>query len=299
MRTMTTAAPIDDLDGTEPSPTEARILAELDRRPVGATLPARALHTGPVFAAAPRLDLAAAIAAVVPPGVDLSAGPVHRCECSAPVPTRGDVCPPCAERHSAEFRRMALAKAWATIPAGWDHADLANPKLPVRKALGDAVANWTRSTGNMLLCGDTGTGKSTAAIALSRRILRTAERTALPADDMAFAVGLRFMTARALVAAERQHKLGAGTDSPLYRAAARATLLVLDEVGFEPKDERHMPIQRLVEDRYDDQAKRTVVTTGLTLTQLADRYGAANVRRMGNDHERGLVVEVFRNGGDR
>lgn len=285
---MVTAAPIDPA----PSVTEERILDELDRRPVGSTLLARPVPSAP----RPMGDLAS----LLPPGVELTAAPVFRCQgCPEVVPARGDACPACSERFSAEFRRMALAKAWATIPPGWEHADLSNQRLPVRRALGDAIRGWTRSTGNMLLCGDTGTGKSTAAVALARRILRTAESRALPPDDMAFAVGLRFMTARALIADMRAHPLGAGNDSPLYRAAARATLLVLDEVGFEPKDERNLPVQRLIEDRYDDQRKRTVVTTGLTLTQLADRYGAANVRRMGNDQERGLVVEAFRSGGER
>jgi DNA replication protein DnaC len=226
-------------------------------------------------------------------GVEL--GPiVHRCECGLEVPARGDVCPTCSEAHSLALRRMVLSKAWASLPA-WDHADLAlGSRCPAHRDLLALVARWTRADGNVLLLGKTGAGKSTSAVAGAKRILRRAEAQVLPVDEMAFAVRLRFVRGRDLVADARNHPLGSRGDPPLFRAAERASLLILDEVGFEPPDVQAGTIARLLERRYDDKSKRTWATSGLTKEQFAERYGAALGRKMGIDEpEQGVVVEVF------
>lgn len=218
---------------------------------------------------------------------------VHRCECGVEVAARGDLCAPCSERNSAAFRRVALAKAWGSLPSTWDHADLAlGSRCPAHASLLKVAATWKRDDGNVVFLGKTGAGKSTAAVAGAKRILRRAEATALAVDDMAFAVHLRFMRARDLVADVKNHPYGSRTESPLFRMAAKASLLILDEIGFEPVDPTNGPIPRLLEARYDDATKRTWTTSGLTKVEFADRYGEANARKAGA-LDRGVLVEVF------
>lgn len=188
---------------------------------------------------------------------------------------------------------MVLAKAWRSLPA-WPWAEI-GPKCPAHRDLLEAVATWGRDVGHMLLLGRTGVGKSTAAIAGAKRILRRAEGQALSADEMTFAVGLRFVEARNLIADVRAHGgFGGKTEPPLFALAARATLLILDEVGFEPADAHNDPIPRLLERRYNAPSRRTWITSGLTSKEFAQRYGAAIGRKMGiEEPERGRVVEVF------
>ncbi len=299
---MSTAENLDDLDTAAASPTLAAIEAGMAAVPVG-TFAARAQAAPPAPAGEGQpLSMLLADTARLR-GFDAPAGVVvHRCECSAVVAVRGDICAACVEKNSTQWRVASLAKAWRSIPAGWNHADLGSRAMPVAPELARVVRGWSRNQdpknperawGNLLLCGRTGVGKSTVAIALAKRILRTAEARPLPVEDMAFAVGVRFVAARDLVADARSHPLGARNESPLFRLAMKASLLVLDEVGFEPVDAMNQHVQRLIDARYNafDEGKRTVTTTGLTREQVADRYGAAALRKMGA--ERGVVVEAF------
>ena len=59
-------------------------------------------------------------------------------------------------------------------------------------------------------------------------------------------------------------------------------MLYLDDLGTE--DVRDVAVlQHLLERRYAAQ-RPTVITTGLTRPQLTDRYGAATVRRLTDQH---------------
>lgn len=62
-------------------------------------------------------------------------------------------------------------------------------------------------------------------------------------------------------------------------------LLVIDELGFEPLDEGLFDV---LDERYQ-RALPVIVTSGLRVTELRDRYGAAALRRL--VEPRGVVVE--------
>jgi hypothetical protein len=225
-------------------------------------------------------------------GVELPAGIVHRCKCGTEVHIRSELCAGCAAEARLAVRQMVLAKAWRSLP-DWPHAEI-GPTCPAHRDLLAAVATWGRAKGHVLLLGRTGAGKSTSAVAGAKRILRRAEANDLPADEMAFAVGLRFVAAPDLVADVKNHPLGSKAEAPLFQKAERASLLILDEVGFEPVDPNHRTVARLLERRYNTASKRTWVTSGLTADQFADRYGVALGRKMGIDEPTlGVVVQVF------
>lgn len=78
--------------------------------------------------------------------------------------------------------------------------------------------------------------------------------------------------------------LGAGEPEELTRAV-EVPLLVIDELGFEPLDEGLFDV---LDERYQ-RALPVIVTSGLRVTELRDRYGAAALRRL--VEPRGVVVE--------
>lgn len=120
-----------------------------------------------------------------------------------------------------------------------------------------------------VLLGPTGVGKTGAAHWIA---------------EMATLTRFRHMSirnARELGSAERRHPLGDGYPAVL-RDARESELLALDDLGTE-EDRDTGVMQELFEARYARNAA-TFITTGLTKKGLMDRYGAATVRRMLEQH---------------
>ncbi len=222
-------------------------------------------------------------------GAPSTAPPVHRCEggCLSIVAARGDCCAACEARQHVEHRSRLLADAEATLPR-WPWATFAEKRLrdTAERDIWNGAYAWKRAEGSMVLLGRTGAGKTACVVALARRIIETARGRRLPLVDMQFAIGLRFISAKDLAQARREHKLGAG-ESPLEAMANRATLLILDELGYEPQIDS--TISDVVDARYRA-GLPIIVTSGLTEVELAGRYGDAVKRRL---CERGRVVSGF------
>jgi hypothetical protein len=126
-----------------------------------------------------------------------------------------------------------------------------------------------------LLMGPTGCGKTSAALWL---------RSGFPGE---------WLGARELGACERRHPLGDGAP-PAFELACAARVLYLDDLGAE--DQRDVPVLQHVLDQRYSRTLATVTTTGLTAAQLTERYGAATVRRMVDQHvthEGGLEWSVL------
>lgn len=147
---------------------------------------------------------------------------------------------------------------------------------------------WSpRTHGNAVLLGETGQGKSTAAAVVFRRLLQHGWRDG--GEAWAFARGMRWCRAEQLEREMRAHPMGKG-ECPAFRDAVNASLLVLDELGWErdPKG-----IASVLAERYDS-PRLTIVTSGQTLRQLSEAYGAAVVRRMLTHGSRQpTIVEAF------
>lgn len=147
---------------------------------------------------------------------------------------------------------------------------------------------WSpRTHGNVLLLGETGQGKTTAAGIVFRRLLQEGCRDG--GEAWSFAQGMRWFRAEQLERELRAHPLGKG-ECPAYREAIRATLLVLDEIGWErdPKS-----VASILSERYDS-PHLTIVTSGQSLKELSETYSQAVVRRMlTHGKRRPQVVEAF------
>lgn len=215
---------------------------------------------------------------------------VHRCQCGVEVRDRGELCPECSEAESGKMRAMLLAAARGTLPA-WTHARMGTGHdlgRYVDRRLLEGVRDWSAFGGlGLVLLGDTGTGKTTLAVAMMAFRLDQAKT----ADQVRVASGIRFVSVPELQLERDQQKLGTEGDGPLMRQAKASTLLVLDEVGFE-----HDPragIAPVVFDVAQWRYRRTlptIVTSGLTELGLVSRYGDATKRRL---TERAKVVTAF------
>ncbi len=166
---------------------------------------------------------------------------------------------------------------------------LVEPKAPELRTwiqhpvLLDVALRWTWGSGNVVMLGSTGQGKTSAAGLLFRRLLRDGWRDGGAA--WANAQGMRWCRAEQLEREMRAHPLGKG-ECQLYRDAIGAKLLVLDELGWE---QDHKAIASVLAARYD-RPNPTIITSGRTMAELRETYGDAVVRRM---VQGGRVVKAF------
>lgn len=197
------------------------------------------------------------------------------CVCGVPVRQYRDTCPQCRQVQRAADRRLLLGAAMRSLPAipwavwGGDWTKTSERSIVA------TLGHWTREKGNLLLCAPSGAGKTTGAIARSKNILSATEKRGTP-DDFRFACGIRFATAADLATARRQHALGQGEPWEIEEAI-EATLLILDELGFEPQVDTAIP--ELADIRYRKN-RLTITTTGLRPNELTSRYGEATVRKL-------------------
>jgi DNA replication protein DnaC len=191
----------------------------------------------------------------------------HACRrCSQPIPRPG-LCPACADAESA--LRDAVLATRASMPERLSWApDLSDPDL-VELVGGDVLAQARASDLKRLdrvtLLGPAGSGKSTLAVTLAKAWTSANARPSV------------FVAAVDLGVARQQHGLGEG-EAALVRRAMAAELAVLDDLGVE-LDAGAPVVAHVLHHRYDRE-RPTIATTGLTVEQLAKRYGAGVARRL-------------------
>lgn len=173
---------------------------------------------------------------------------------------------------------------------------LANQRLVALEGSADG-------TRGALMLGPTGSGKSiVAALVARKRMLSEARRSYDTVEsEMAkraewhtgkriYTFGVEWRSASQLSRIRRSHPLGKG-EAPEIERAFEARLLVIDDLGWEPAQD---PVcADVLSERYD-RGLPTIVTSGMTESELTGRYGAALVRRItetaGKD---GLMVDLF------
>lgn len=154
-------------------------------------------------------------------------------------------------------------------------------------ALLSVAKTWQWGDGNVLLCGPTRVGKSTAAAYLFRRLLGEAVRNGGAAWELA--QWMRWFSAEDLSTARKGHPLGLG-DPPELIAACNARLLFLDDAGW---DTDVTEVCSVLASRYE-RGWPTVITTGKTRDELTAHYGAAVVRRIREaGGKRATVIDCF------
>jgi len=212
-----------------------------------------------------------------------------------PVRWYRDLCPSCHEARVERDRRLTMSEALRTLPESYH--TWAEVKTHADARIVKGLAEWTRSSGSLLVIGPTGIGKTTAVCARVRAMIEATIRRVHPpmlpidASTVRFCAGIRWTDARALVRASIEWKWGHGS-APEVEQAERATLLVLDELGYELS--RTDAIHKLIEDRYKLQ-RLTITTSGLTWQELEKRYGDAVARKL-HGGSSGTVIDCHAEG---
>jgi hypothetical protein len=194
--------------------------------------------------------------------------PCARCGAQA---TRRDGCGQCAraERWEAKARALHIPErfAWSSFAA--------EGLLASRVGAGKVAVDTARRSvdaATLVFVGPTGAGKTSLASATLRaRFALDFDRR----DRRSYAH--RFVSAPAVAGSRATHPLGRG-DAPAVVAAVAVDLLLLDDVGSEASRYSEV-IAEIIHTRHDA-SRATWVTTGLTTSQIAERYSGAIERRI-------------------
>lgn len=191
--------------------------------------------------------------------------PVRPCpDCGETFQSPGDRCHRCylvVQRTRRWCAAVPRRYQWAT-----DHAD----DLLERRADPSAVSR-SRSIAwqTFALLGPSGAGKTSLAVAMVSRWMRSREHPRWAAD---------FVSTVDAEHAARRHRLGDNEPRDIERAL-EADVLVFDDLGMEQSRWGIEAVIRIVSHRHDADAI-TVATTGLDVAQLETRYGSGIARRL-------------------
>lgn len=209
--------------------------------------------------------------------------PCKRCErfvCACGKPFEGAKNHRCRECWQAEKRLLALGPMQDSVPKRFRWALSASGIIFERVKATEALiarAQANPPSGDMILHGDTGSGKTSLVVAMLDAWVK---------QDIDQRAGARFVESYWLSGARARHALGQGEAPPVV-AAMTATLLVLDDLGSESDDRRNV-ISDVIFHRHNEELP-TWITTGFSVDQLMARYGSAVIRRI---VEHGKVVEL-------
>lgn len=173
-------------------------------------------------------------------------------------------------RRGLALRRLPWP--WVADRAAYETAVTARP-------LRELAERWTPRDGGLLVIGPTGVGKTASVIRALRRVVGAISDYR---DPM---LRVHWTAASAIALARRRTGLGAG-EAEEIRRSIETPLLVVDELGPEPIDPA---LHDVLDARYLAQ-RVTIATSGMSLAELRERYGAARIRRITAPH--GAVVEV-------
>lgn len=199
-----------------------------------------------------------------------------------------------AKQRECEWRASFIDEWWGearkNLPA-WKFARFGNKVWESRcdERVLRAVREWSPmklSNGklvaqSMVICAPSGAGKSTATLArLYDASKRLKDATIEGRSTVRYPPGILWVTEQQLLAAQEERNY------QLMNDAREVSLLILDEFGFAGGHDAikgRTPLGLdILSNRYD-QELATVVTSGMSLGQLAKRYGMAITRRMENE----------------
>ncbi len=202
-------------------------------------------------------------------------------------------------RFELERERQRLRDWWSTVSAqlpNWPYAHFGNPEWAskVSSTAIAAVRRWDPLGGSgILLCGPTGSGKSSVIVARLRSVLAELARKLDTTGRLPRLASVRWTTEEALM--RDAYRWDSDEDAVAWtKAQARPGVFIIDEVGFAGGDRapagRTPALMAVVNARYDA-GVATAITTGLKPNAFIERYGAALWRRLA---ERAEVVDLFK-----
>ena len=176
------------------------------------------------------------------------------------------------ETTDAQERHLKLRHVLEQLPAGMHRATRQELESRIEERLLRAVLGWHWGSGNLVLTGATGCGKTSAAAHLVRRLCF--EGAIEGRQPFELATMIRWQSCRDLSEIGRETRLGTGTPEAVQRCQY-ARLLVLNDVGL--TDDRNT-LERVLDARYE-RGWPTITTTGLGSDQLEQTFGDALCRR--------------------
>jgi DNA replication protein DnaC len=191
-----------------------------------------------------------------------------------------------AEAERVESARAEIARDARTLRGQLE------PTLPAEqyarlvpdRRLRALAAKYSVERGSVLIIGPADTGKTITLRRVARRLLAEAWRAGATEAPI---IGGLWCSAIELAASIRETRMGSVCEA--MRAAQRAPLLFLDELGQEVHDQRWL--LQLLDARYMPRHRPTLTTSGLTKHQLIERYGDGAYRRLFQPV--GTVVDLY------
>ncbi|MEI9951635.1 MAG: hypothetical protein WDO74_22310 [Pseudomonadota bacterium] len=173
----------------------------------------------------------------------------------------------------------------------WPYARFSNAEFRRRasKKILSCLESYSFSESmSMLICGDTGVGKTGGVTAVLHGWLDEAKAVlkAPPSEANwpSFSPSFFFLAGHELVGARRNWRIG--SEAPIVHEAKNTELLILDELGFEASSD--LPFE-VIDHRYRKRLV-TIVTSGRKPNEFRDKYGDALYRRL---TEEGILLEDF------
>jgi IstB-like ATP binding protein len=177
------------------------------------------------------------------------------------------------ETTDAQERHLRLRHVLEQLPAGMHRATRQELESRIEERVLRAVLGWRWGSGNLVLTGATGCGKTSGAAHLVRRLCF--EGAIRGGEAFELAGMIRWQSCRDLSEVGRETRLGTGTPEVVQRCQY-ARLLVLNDLGL--TDDR-ATLERVMDARYE-RGWPTITTTGLGAEQLEQAFGDALSRRL-------------------
>ena len=181
------------------------------------------------------------------------------------------------EKAHDDSRVRRLSACLDGIPSLFQGLRLDQPLLAARVRRPEAIAEARAAmlAPMVSLVGGAGSGKTSIAAAMLGDLVALAVAHNGPAARLSRSA--LWVSAPALARARAAHPLGEG-EAPLVRRCLAASLLIVDDVGFERQD-MSGAVGEVLYERHS-QELHTWSTTGFTSAQLAERYGDGVKRRL-------------------